>query len=223
MPRSGVWPADPAEPVPSPTTLFPPDRPTTEPAKPGRGRSSTAAGDDAATQAVAPTSVAAAAAATLSPDGSSDPASEPGFWDLPAIDPAGSTAAVDDAAPPLGLEPAAILDAGEAALAAGDYASAALHLGLAVRVAPSIAPIILEAIGETPDAGLQMVRGDAYRAVGRETDARRAYEAAMAAAGSAVRPDPAPGGATTTSLPGLVEASDPGDPDDDSDPFAGEG
>jgi hypothetical protein len=88
--------------------------------------------------------------------------------------------------PLIGLDPAAILDAGEAALASRDYASAALHLGLAVRVSPSIAPAILDAIGDTPDPGLQMVRGDAYRAVGRETDARRAYAAAMAAA--AARP-----------------------------------
>ena len=98
--------------------------------------------------------------------------------------------------------------------------SSSLHLGLAVRVAPSIAPVILEAIGDIPDAGLQMVRGDAYRAVGRETDARRAYEAAMAASGSAVTI--APPAAPIAEPPTPQLDVPPDDPDDDSDPFAGE-
>ena len=170
MPRSGVWPADPAEPVPSPTTLFPPDR----------GSGQNGADADASARwvlpAVDPAVVAAMAAA---------PAPEPGFWDIPVVAPGDDTTSVPAASSaPTGLEPRLILDAGEAALAAGDLAGAALHLGLAVRVAPSIAPVVLEAIGETPDAGLQMVRGDAYRAVGRETDARRAYEAAIRIASS---------------------------------------
>ncbi len=59
-----------------------------------------------------------------------------------------------------------------------------------MRVAPSIAPAVLAAIGETPDAGLQMVRGDAYRVLGRELDARRAYELAMSSAGA---PSPSSG------------------------------
>jgi hypothetical protein len=167
MPRSGVWPADPSEPVPSPATLFPPDR-----AAAGAGAS---ADPDASGRWVLPSvdpAIVAALAAAPDP--------EPGFWDIPAAVPGAVTEEVPAAhTGPTGLEPKLILDAGEAALAAGDLASAALHLGLAVRVAPSIAPVVLEAIGETPDAGLQMVRGDAYRAVGRETDARRAYEFAM--------------------------------------------
>jgi hypothetical protein len=214
MPRSGVWPADPAEPVPSPTTLFPPDR-----ASPGNGLAGESAGrggrasgrtstgseeraergsamdEDSDRDATHPRSIgsgapspeaiasAAAAAAAVERQG-------PGFWDdLPGSEATTEAAAPPDIAipreptPPEGLEPAAILDAGEAALLAGDYASAALHLGLVVRVAPSIAPAVLAAIGDTPDAGLQMVRGDAYRVLGREVDARRAYEAAMTAAG----------------------------------------
>ena len=206
MPRSGVWPADPAEPVPSPTTLFPPERTT----------GSIVSGPDTE---VAPTADPVAAAATARVVAASSDASgadqEPGFWDLPVADPAATAAAAAAAAvvaadPNASLEPApvsgldaiAILDAGEAALAAGDLAGAALHLGLAVRVSPAIAPAILEAIGETPDAGLQMVRGDAYRAVGRETDARRAYAAAMAI--------------TATTTAGAVAAS-PEPPDDEAD------
>ena len=92
-------------------------------------------------------------------------------------------------------------------------------------LAPAIAPVVLEAIGGTPDAGLQLVRGDAYRAVGRETDARRAYEAAMAAAGSAVRSTRRRRSRRTEARPRRH-----GDPrtatsrcrDDDSDPFAGD-
>lgn len=178
MPRSGVWPSDPADPVPSPATLFPPDRTTASNADPDAG---------GPTFVLPPVDPSVAAAAMAGPNDH-----EPGFWDLtdvpgmppeaPDVD-AGEPDQVPPS-PPQGLDAAAILDAGEAALAAGDMAGAALHLGLAVRVAPSIAPAILEAIGDRPDAGLQMVRGDAYRAVGRETDARRAYAAAMAAASS---------------------------------------
>jgi len=240
MPRSGVWPADPAEPVPSPTTLFPPDRVATSAAAEMVAATTTAA-------AVAAADVAAAAAEGTGgvggPGRSTDGASaaggvygrtaivatdaEPGFWDLPPVDPkpsevadTGSAATPAEPTRPTGLDPAAVLDAGEAALAAGDYTSAALHLGLAVRVTPSIAPVILEAIGDIPDAGLQMVRGDAYRAVGRETDARRAYEAAMAASGSAVTI--APPAAPIAEPPTPQLDVPPDDPDDDSDPFAGE-
>jgi hypothetical protein len=239
MPRSGVWPADPAEPVPSPTTLFPPDRAT-----PGNGLAAEAAGRaeaasrsgssarrggdvDAAAGGAAPAqrdesgapidASAMAAGAGMSAAGSSAAAAAaaaaalaehhgPGFWDdLDDAEPAAAAAAAPapdialprEPSPPEGLEPAAILDAGEAALVAGDYASAALHLGLVVRVAPSIAPAVLAAIGETPDAGLQMVRGDAYRVLGREVDARRAYELAMTSAAQAEGPSAAaPNGAS---------------------------
>ncbi len=236
MPRSGVWPADPAEPVPSPTTLFPPDRVSTTTAAEIAAATTTAAAvaaadaaDDArASETTGPAADgrssaahgvgAAAGAAFATPD------AEPGFWDIPAEDPTptevvttGLAATPVDPSPPTGLDPAAILDAGEAALAVGDYASAALHLGLAVRVAPAIAPAILDVIGDIPDAGLQMVRGDAYRAVGRETDARRAYASAMTAAGTTVAIQPVDDARFDEPIaPPLDE------PDDDSDPFAGE-
>ena len=236
MPRSGAWPADPAEPVPTPATLFPPERATGgsaapggrpgHPTRKGGGASGSPATAGSGPSSAAPGSATAIAAAALAAASAANDA-EPGFWDIPPVDPA-STGDPDRPradSQPTGLAPADILDAGEAALAAGDYASAALHLGLAVRVAPQIAPAILEAIGDTPDAGLQMVRGDAYRAVGRETDARRAYEAAMAAAGSA-EPDPVPPpeGAASERLEDLAVAEPEGElsPDDDSDPFAGE-
>ncbi len=289
MPRSGVWPADPAEPVPSPTTLFPPERHAGGnglAAERAAAADRVAAGDRAEAAARASHDPApfgrdgeaahgealAATGAAMTPAG---PASSdhlgPGFWDdLPGDEAPTTAAPTPDLAiprepgPPAGLDPGTILDAGEAALAAGDYASAALHLGLVVRVAPSIAPAVLAAIGDTPDAGLQMVRGDAYRVLGRELDARRAYELAMSSAGapppsSGVDPSH-PGGSPgdpswpvasiwPVGLAGPAAPADasgeaepppflkarpwsrrldppvpdpPSDPDDDSDPFAGE-
>ncbi len=180
MPRSGVWPGDPAEPVPIPATLFPPDRVAGSNADPDAG---------GPTFVLPPADPEDAAAGRAIP-GPND--QEPGFW--PLVEVAEATAAATGAPvfapppmPPEGLDAAAILDAGEAALAAGDMAGAALHLGLVVRVAPSTAPAILDVIGDTPDAGLQMVRGDALRAIGREGDARDAYAIAMAAAGATRR------------------------------------
>jgi len=232
MPRSGVWPADPLEPVPAAATLFPTERVFALPAVPAEPEPAGVPGAVTSGEP-APPADGGTAAATTSVAGASLASGAdhgPGFWDLPAEEPTatGATFGLDagtgDAgapgldglappAPPSGLDPAAILDAGEAALIAGDLASAALHLGLAVRVAPSIAPVVLSAIGDTPDAGLQMVRGDAYRALGRETDARRAYEAAMAVREPAEAP-PAPAEPTVASPAPAEGPPAPAEPDE---------
>src|SRR6476659_9079951 len=73
------------------------------------------------------------------------------------------------------------MDAGRTALVAGALDQAALHFGLALRVAPALAPAVLEATEGARSAGLSMVRGDAYRLAGHETSAKQAY--AMAARG----------------------------------------
>jgi hypothetical protein len=52
---------------------------------------------------------------------------------------------------------------------------AALQLALVLRIAPALAPAVIDVIGDRHDPGLAFVRGDAYRLVGRELDARRAY------------------------------------------------
>ena len=91
------------------------------------------------------------------------------------------------------IEPAAMAapDRGEpswmrAGRAGGRRArQAALHFGLALRVAPALAPAVLEATEGARSAGLSMVRGDAYRLAGHETSARQAY--AMAARGGPPR------------------------------------
>ncbi len=161
MPRSAVWPADPAEPVPSSATLFPPDRA----AHPG---------DDAVPADV-----------TGSPDEDDGPhlhpgplPDDPGLWDQtdPELSPIRPVWP-----PPPPTDPAELLGAGGRAIAAGDLSAAAVALGLVVRLSPSSAPAVLDLIGETADPGLQLVRGDAFRAVGHEVGAMQSYGAAMAA------------------------------------------
>jgi hypothetical protein len=67
------------------------------------------------------------------------------------------------------------LDLGRAALEANDPDEAALRLGLVLRVAPFLAPAVLDLVDGRTEQGLALVRGDAYRLVGRELDARRAF------------------------------------------------
>ena len=164
MPRSSVWPGDPAEPVPSPSTLFPPER--SDLAMESDREDATAVGDDRELDAVAGGTDAAREA-------------EPGLWDLHE---AAALAAGAALSVPSDLDPSALFDAGRAALETGDRPSAAVHLGLVVRMAPALAPAVLSLLGEPSDSGLQLVQGDAYRAVGHETEARRSYAAAVASA-----------------------------------------
>lgn len=100
------------------------------------------------------------------PGTSSEP---PGLWD----DDADLGAALPD--------PAAALDAGRAALGADDRVAAALHLSLALRVAPSLAPAVLSLLVAVEGPELALVRGDALRIVGHERDARLAFATVAAA------------------------------------------
>lgn len=164
MPRSPAWPPDPAAPPPSPTTMF--DGP-----HPGRGSSGR---PTASNPRPLPTDAS-------SPPPSSQSATEPqdeagaGLWDADlaeAAEVAASSAAAVDANLPTGED---ALDIGRAALDAGDVSGAALQLALVLRMAPALAPAVIDLVGERHDPGLAFVRGDAYRLVGRELDARRAY------------------------------------------------
>ena len=74
---------------------------------------------------------------------------------------------------------AARLETGRAAIAAGDPATAALYLGLVVRLAPTLAGSVIDTIGGHDDPALLMVRGDALRALGRDAEAQDAYARAM--------------------------------------------
>ena len=174
MPRSSVWPGDPAEPLPSATTLFPPERVDSVIDADREGAALTAADDRKLLAALEAEADAVAAEAAPSPG-------EPGLWDLHEAATVAATATAEPPGPPE-LEPSALFDGGRAALEAGDPATAAIHLGLVVRLAPALAPAVLSVIGEANDAGLLLVQGDAYRAVGHETEARRAYAAARVAA-----------------------------------------
>jgi hypothetical protein len=175
MPRSGVWVADANEPLPSAPTLF------------DRGPESSPAPERPAAPA-APQSAAAAVIAQVEV-GQATPVGPMtmGFWDGD-----GTVDQVDAPAP----DPAHEFEAGRQALVVGSFDEAALRFGLALRLAPALAPAVLEATEGARAASLSVVRGDAYRSAGHESEARQAY--AIAAQGglperrSTVRPRPKP-------------------------------
>jgi len=156
MPRSAAWPPDADEPPPTAPTLF--DR---APDQLGPAELSETAAAKAAAAAVK-----AAAAVELAPAPGpmtlglwdDDPPEEPGARDLP--------------------EPALELEAGRTAMVAGRFDEAVLRFGLALRLAPALAPAILEATAGARASNLLVVRGDAYRLAGHEDEAREAYLAA---------------------------------------------
>jgi hypothetical protein len=155
MPRSGVWPADATEPPPTAGTLF-----HHEPA-PGLGRRIGDTDTDVAALRAAPSPEAR-------PPASPAPLTL-GLWDPDSA---------DDEAAPQQPDPAGELEAARAALVAGSLDDATLRFGLALRLAPALAPAVLEATDGVSTPAINVVRGDAYRLVGLETEARRAYAAA---------------------------------------------
>jgi tetratricopeptide (TPR) repeat protein len=173
MPRSPAWPPDPAAPPPSPTTMF--DGPAA--GRAATGRAATPERRQSSREPAPP---------PTPPSEAEEAATGAGLWDedlAAAAEAAAESQAAIDASLPTGEE---ALDAGRAALDAGDVTGAALQLGIVLRMAPALAPAVIDLVGERHDPGLALVRGDAYRLVGRELDARRAYV-------DAARPDqPAP-------------------------------
>jgi hypothetical protein len=155
MPRSAAWPPDADEPPPTAPTLF--DR---APDLQGQAELGEAAG------------VASASAVQTTPVAEVVPAAGPltlGLWD-------------DDTPEEPGArdlpEPARELEAGRTALVAGRFDEAVLRFGLALRLAPALAPAVLEATAGARMSSLLVVRGDAYRLAGHEDEAREAYLAA---------------------------------------------
>lgn len=173
MPRSSVWPPDPADPVPTATTLF------------GDDGADAAAGHQGEPEAMRPVADAPAAAVIVAD------ASTPGLWDQDGVP--GSTSAA--------LEPAALMDAGLAAFANGDGDRAAVLLSLAVRAGPHLAPAILDGTINATGPSLLLVRGDAFRAIGAEADAAVAYAAAARALGEDAPVAALQSGPTTDSNP----------------------
>ena len=123
----------------------------------------------------------------------------------------GAVAPAPDAAVPSTASAAAI-DAyagGRAALAAGDSSQAALRLAVAMRLEPGFAEAVLDAVGpRATDPALALVAGDALRLLGRETEARAAFDVARGAASPSPAAAPAPDAA---------ESDDAGDDEDNSD------
>ncbi len=76
------------------------------------------------------------------------------------------------------------LAAARASLAAGDRADAAVRLSVVLRVSPSLAPAVLDVAAGEPGPEFDLVRGDALRLVGHESQARRSYAAAVSRLGA---------------------------------------
>jgi len=79
------------------------------------------------------------------------------------------------------------ISAGADALSSNDPLMAALHFAMALRMSPDAARPILGAIGDRRDLALDLVRGEAHRALGEQAEAGRA-ELSVA---SAIAPEPA--------------------------------
>jgi hypothetical protein len=155
MPRSAVWPADAAEPPPTAGTLF-----HQEPGQTSNRRAGDVDPGVVAARAAAPDDRRGTTAAT---------AMTLGFWDADR----GSLASG------AGLpDPGGELEAARVALRSGSNDEAALRFALALRLAPALAPAILEATDGLVGPAFHIVRGDAYRLVGLESEARRAFAAA---------------------------------------------
>ncbi len=84
--------------------------------------------------------------------------------------------------PPAIPDPMTELEAGRTAVRGGDVAAGAVHLSVAMRLSPALAPAVLDALGTQSGAIVEIVRGDAYRLVGREVEARRSFATAAIAA-----------------------------------------
>jgi tetratricopeptide (TPR) repeat protein len=68
---------------------------------------------------------------------------------------------------------------GLAALGAGDTGSASLRLGVALRLEPTFAQGVLDALGpRTTEPALALLAGDALRLLGRESEALEAFDRA---------------------------------------------
>ena len=86
-----------------------------------------------------------------------------------------------DDAPDVDLpDPAEALEAGRLALADGRIAAGALQLSLVLRLAPALAPAVLDTLAPYDGPEVAIVKGDAYRLVGHERDARLAFADAAA-------------------------------------------
>jgi hypothetical protein len=160
MPRSAAWPPDPAAPPPAPTTMFDP--------APGSAaaRASRRQQPRRAPAGAVPPSVEAAAPV---PGTHAAPVGDEtiGLWGDETDTPGPADAPLPSASE--------ALERGRAALENGDLLDASIQLALVLRLSSPLAPAVLDVVADRTEPELAFVRGDAYRLVGRELDARRAY------------------------------------------------
>ena len=148
MPRSGVWPPDANEPPPTAPTLF--DRGPEVPSVSHAGESS-----------AAPAATAHAAAKAPGDTGQPRVLGRRGRGGRRGHLGARSGARVRARAGPRSSR--------------APWTRPAFRFGLALRLAPALAPAVLEATEGARAANLMVVRGDAYRLAGHEPEARQAY------------------------------------------------
>jgi hypothetical protein len=90
------------------------------------------------------------------------------------------------------------LEAGRELVRGGELADGIHRLAITLRLAPALAPAVLDALGDAGGPEAELLRGDAYRLVGREIEARKSYAVVLqsltqAKARSAAAPgDPLP-------------------------------
>jgi hypothetical protein len=91
------------------------------------------------------------------------------------------------------------LEAVDRALAGGDAATASARLAVLLRMDPALAPVILStadiavstaALGGSQLAAVHVVRGDAYRVLGRDNEAAAAYRRAHEALAGPAQEEP---------------------------------
>lgn len=160
MPRRAFWPSAPAGPVEAIEAF-------------GAGREARPA--------------TRAAAQGTSPQRSNETPTDgdgPGLWpeEAPAIGSPAAGSPLADAS--RSTAPADLLEVGRADVRAGNperVAAGLDRLALALRMDPMLAPGVLEALGRHREPAALVIRGDAFRILGRVLEAEAAYLAAAAA------------------------------------------
>jgi hypothetical protein len=100
----------------------------------------------------------------------------------PAADHSREHAQVDrDGLDPALPDVATELEGARGDLATGDPRAAAVRLAVVLRLRPGLAPAVLEMIRDVPGPDFDLLRGDAFRIVGHEAAAQRAFAAAASA------------------------------------------
>jgi hypothetical protein len=116
-----------------------------------------------------------------------------GGWRAPAAPHVAEVPPADAAPPAAGHVPdgARALQAAEEAIADSDPVTAAIQLALALRASPALAPAVLDLARDQTGPAFDVIRGDAFRLVGREGEARRSFAAAATTREDAAAPGPA--------------------------------